>query len=298
MLSMPAAVYQVLSLTSLPPELATSEFGPFSVQVCHTLDTLAQRLAESVPDVLVVDLESAGGLTGLGQWSALGQARQAGAFAVLANDPSPAVCTKLLSQGVTDVLDTRAATPAILARRLWLALQQQRAADQMRRALSLDLNTGLPHEQQLLEHMSQLLALREREPASMALIVLHLDGFQAAEVQLGAVAGQSLRRKAAVRLRAGLRASDVVASLGNDSFAVLLAWIDNQADGERVARKLLKSLSQPFQVAGQTVPVGARIGVSQYPEHGRDAATLLQQALQHATGGGLSRLASPAANDE
>jgi len=89
----------------------------------------------------------------------------------------------------------------------------------------------------------------------MALIVLRLEGFRSAEGLLGAEAANVLRRKAAVRLRAALRASDVVASLGGDLYAVLLAWIDDQADAEGVARKLLASLRQPFNVAGHDLPV-------------------------------------------
>ena len=60
----------------------------------------------------------------------------------------------------------------------------------------------------------------------MALIVLRIGGLARTAEQLGAEAANVLRRKAAVRLRAGLRASDVVASIGNDAFAVLLAWMD------------------------------------------------------------------------
>ena len=104
-----------------------------------------------------------------------------------------------------------------------------------RKAYATDLATGLPNHAQLLEHMTHLLALREREPAPMALLVLRIEGLSTTEAALGAEAANVLRRKVAVRLRAGLRASDVVASIGADAFAVLLAWIDAPADGMRVA---------------------------------------------------------------
>ena len=55
---------------------------------------------------------------------------------------------------------------------------------------------------------------------------------------LGAESTNVLRREVAVRLRSGLRASDVVASIGADTFAVLLAWIDSPVEGSRVAGKL------------------------------------------------------------
>ena len=164
-----------------------------------------------------------------------------------------------------------------------------------------DLTTGLPTHAQLLEHMTHLLALREREPAAMALIVLRLEGFRGAEQTLGVESANVLRRKAAVRLRAALRASDVVASLGGDLYAVLLAWIDAEADAEGVARKLLASLRQPFNVAGHDLPVMGSVGIGQYPAHGKDADALLRRAMAQASNGSvgeLGRVGAGAANDE
>jgi diguanylate cyclase (GGDEF)-like protein len=114
-----------------------------------------------------------------------------------------------------------------------------------------------------------------------------------------------LRRKVAVRLRACLRASDVVAAVGADSFAVLLAWIVDAADSQRVAAKLVQSLQRPFTVSGQDVAVAVSVGVAQYPEHGKAADALLRRALGQAgdaravgRAGLTPRGATPAANDE
>ena len=116
-----------------------------------------------------------------------------------------------------------------------------------------------------------------------------------------------LRRKVAVRLRASLRASDVVASIGNDAFVVLLAWIDAASDGERVAAKLVQSLHQPFAVAGSELSVSVHTGIALYPEHGKAADVLLRrcvgQATQEATLGAeglaqrIERAPGSAAND-
>src|SRR5439155_25989561 len=122
------------------------------------------------------------------------------------------------------------------------------------------------------------LALREREPAPMALLALRIEGLAAAQAGFGAEAANVLRRKIAVRLRSGLRASDVVAALDADRFAVLLAWIDDAADGERVAAKLAQSLQRPLSVAGQDVTVAVGVGVARYPADGRDADLLLRLA--------------------
>ena len=168
--------------------------------------------------------------------------------------------------------------------------------------------TGLPNHTQLLEHMTHLLALREREPAPMAVIALRIDGLAAVHASLGLESSNVLRRKVAVRLRASLRASDVVAAIGNDAFLVLLAWVDAATDGERVTAKLVQSLHQPFNVAGTDVAVAVSAGLALYPEHGKTADALLRrsvgQAASLATVGRegfanrIERSGSVAANDD
>jgi diguanylate cyclase (GGDEF)-like protein len=294
------AMFHIVCLCAQPPDLVTSAFGPFVVQACRRLQEIDDQLHEQQRDAVLVDLTLAGGSERLAAWPGLPRAVLESAVVVIGPEPTPAECLKLLQAGVRDVISAREATPEVLGRVLRLAIERQRIAEAERRAYSIDLTTGLPNQHQLQEHMSHLLALREREPAPMALIVLHLDGFRAAEVNLGTEAANVLRRKAAVRLRGSLRASDVVASLGPDLFAVLLAWLDSSDDAGHVARKLLAAVSQPFHVAGQEVPVGARLGVSQYPLHGKDAPTLLRHAVGQASGGGFGRLLGQgaAANDE
>jgi diguanylate cyclase (GGDEF)-like protein len=292
--------FQVLCLTPAVPDLITSGFGPFVVQHSDHLDDLAGLLHAQPRDAVLIDLRRVGSIDKLAHWTALPRALLDTAVVVVAPEPTWADCQRLMQLGIREVVGSREASDEALGRMLRLAIERKRLDDAARRAYSTDLTTGLPNHSQLLEHMTHLLALREREPAAMALIVLHLDGFRAVEASMGVESANVLRRKAAVRLRASLRASDVVASLGSDMFAVLLAWIDAEDDGERVARKLMQAVVQPFQVAGQQVPVSARLGVGQYPAHGRDAQTLLRHAASQVAVGGMGRLlgSMAAANDD
>ena len=263
--------------------LDDSAHGPFAWQAVDTLDALAAADADAV-------LIQVPHLSDLLAWPALEAVALHTAVVVLAPEPSPARMLRLVQTGVQDVLPGPMADSAVLARVLALAIARKRLDTATRRAYATDLSTGLPNHPQLLEHMSHLLALREREPAPMALIVLRVHGLAATEAALGAEAANVLRRKAAVRLRSGLRASDVVASIGVDAFAVLLAWIDSPQDGERVAAKLAQSLARPFSVAGREQGLGVAVGLASYPEHGKDAEGLLRRALaqaaQMATAGG------------
>jgi diguanylate cyclase (GGDEF)-like protein len=184
----------------------------------------------------------------------------------------------LLHAGVQDVLSPPADTSEV-ARALFLAVERKRIERAARKAYATDLRTGLPNRQQLIEHMSQLLALRGREPAPMALLVMRVEGFATVESAFGRESANVLRRKVAVRLRAAVRASDVVAALAADSFALLLASTEEPLDAERVARKLLVALHEPFTLSGQQVAVAASAGVSRFPADGVDADVLMRQAI-------------------
>jgi diguanylate cyclase (GGDEF)-like protein len=300
-----SAPIQVLSVGGAPPDLATSALGPFVVQGCANLDEAGAHMQQNRFDALLLRAPDAGALL---QWPALSHAALDMALVVLMPEPAGAEVARLLQLGVQEVVPEREATPARSALALRQSVERKRLEQAARRAYATDLGTGLPNHAQLMEHMTHLLALREREPAPMALLVLRIEGLGVAEATLGAEAANVLRRKIAVRLRSGLRASDVVAALGADRFAVLLAWIDDVADGHRVATKLSQSLQRPLNVAGQDVAVAVGSGVARYPADGRDADTLLrlagsQAALHNAQGRTgfterMSRGRGDAANDE
>ena len=295
---------QLLWVGPSMPDLQADAFGPFELRQAGALEAAAQAMRDAAFDALVLQVHDDDAARALCHWPALSQAVLDAAVLVAVPALNAELALRLIELGVQDVLPA----DAVSGRAIGLAVQRKRLERAARKAYATDLSTGLPNHAQLLEHMSHLLALREREPAPMALLVLRIEGLATAEAALGAEAANVLRRKVAVRLRAGLRASDVVAAIGADTFAVLLAWIDAPGAGDQVAAKLAASLQQTFNVAGQPLAVAVAVGVSQYPEHGRQADELLRRALGSAAEGTaagrtgyanrVERGAAPAANDE
>jgi diguanylate cyclase (GGDEF)-like protein len=248
---------------------------------CQTLDNAADRLRDIHFEMLLAAVPVAE-LLG---WPALSHAvLDTAVVALLKEAPDEPTQKLLLERGVQDIVVPGEAPADALRRRLEIAAQRKGIEREARKAFATDLATGLPNHTQLIEHMTHLLALREREPAPMATIALRIEGLAGVRESLGLESSNVLRRKVAVRLRASLRASDVVASIGNDAFVVLLAWIDSPADGERVAVKLAHSLRQPFSVAGIDVSVAVSAGLALYPEHGKTADALLRRSVGQATG--------------
>jgi diguanylate cyclase (GGDEF)-like protein len=272
--------FRVLCPASAASSLQASTFGPFEATTCNTLDDAAALLSGAAFDAVCIDAPDAASVAALLHWPTLSQAVLDAAVLVLTPDPNTAVALPLLQLGVQDVLAPSDA--AGIGRALRLAIERKRLEMAARKAYATDLATGLPNHAQLLEHMTHLVALREREPAPMALIALRIEGLAQVGAALGTEAANVLRRKVAVRLRAGLRASDVVAALGADAFAVLLAWIDAPEHAAQVATKLSLSLSQPFSVAGRQMSVAVSVGLAAYPDQGMDAGSLLRRALGQA----------------
>ena len=264
---------QVISQPALPgAALAASPFGPFEVHACAGRDAVLARLADGRCDALVLDDGA----------DAIDIAAEAGrdvAILVVSATPDAAGVLAWLERGAQDVLLADELIAASLPQRLRAAIERKRLERDARSAYATDLDTGLPHQQQLIEHMSQLLALREREPAPMAVLALRVEGLASTEARLGREAANVLRRKVGVRLRAGVRASDVVASLGDDSFAVLLGSILTPADAERVGAKLLQALMQPLRVSGEDLTVATALGIGLYPQDGAQPDALLRRAV-------------------
>lgn len=287
------------------PEATT--WGPFEIVRAAGLDAAAAPLSVERFEVVVVSARPVDARRLL-TWPALSQAVADPALLVVTTEePGVDLAIRLIQRGAQDVLPAAASEGEALSRAVRLAAERKEQERAARKAYATDLMTGLPNQQQLLEHVSQLLALREREPAPMALIALRIEGLSTAEATLGRESANVLRRKIAVRLRAAVRASDVVASTGDDAFGVLLSRFQDVDDAERVGEKLIASLLPPFAVGGRDVAVAAAIGIAQYPDDGKDAGVLLKRAAGVAAGaeaigrGGFANRvekgASPAAND-
>ena len=161
------------------------------------------------------------------------------ALVIVVVEPDAEHAAGWLRQGADDVVGRDELAVASGWRRVRYAIERRRRALRRRTAYSTDPVTGLPHRQQFVEHLSQLLALREREPAPMAVLAFRIEGLGAGSAP--AAEADILRRKIAVRLRAGVRASDVVAAIDDESFALLLGSIVAPTDGDRVAAKLVAS---------------------------------------------------------
>lgn len=157
-------------------------------------------------------------------------------------------------------------------------IAKRNAEDKLQYQALTDELTGLPNRRLLSDRLAQALAIARREQNPVAVLYIDLDGFKLVNDSLGRRVGDVLISLAAERLKERIRHSDTLARLGGDEFTIVLAKLTSRDDAGRVAKSLLDVLSKPFFIESNEITISASIGISIFPEHGTDAADLLQQA--------------------
>lgn len=162
-----------------------------------------------------------------------------------------------------------------------------------------DALTGLPNRILLADRAGQAILAAARNRTQLALLCFDLDRFKLVNDSLDHRVGDALLRGVAKRLE-GLLGDGTLARLGGDDF-VLLQAVKTVEDAAVLAQRVLDVLARPFSVEGETLSVGASIGISVYPNDGRDFSELLKNAdaaMYHAkeSGRGIFRFSSPALN--
>ncbi|MGD9389294.1 MAG: EAL domain-containing protein [Thioalkalispiraceae bacterium] len=140
-----------------------------------------------------------------------------------------------------------------------------------------DALTALPNRTLLQERMAHQIQVARREHSNITLFMIDLDRFKEINDTLGHHVGDKVLIEVGFRISTNLREIDTVARLGGDEFAVILPDTDT-SQAENVAGKLLESMKQPFQIDELQLYLGMSIGISSYPEHGVDVATIIQHA--------------------
>ena len=164
------------------------------------------------------------------------------------------------------------------ARLAALAWEHSAMASRLTHQAHHDALTGLPNRVLLEDRLTQSLAQAKRNQQQVALLFVDLDGFKGVNDTLGHAAGDTLLKQVAARLAWAVRASDTLARMGGDEFAIVLNDVRDTPSAMRVGEKLLESLAAPFPLEGRELRISASIGLAFYPEDGLDADTLLRHA--------------------
>jgi diguanylate cyclase (GGDEF)-like protein/PAS domain S-box-containing protein len=137
--------------------------------------------------------------------------------------------------------------------------------------------TGLPNRAALMDRLAWDVAPgHEPVTAHSALLIIDLDNFASTNNSLGRAAGDEVLRESARRIRQGVRPWDLLAHIGDDSFAVVLDSVGNTASALDAAHRLALALEEPFRTGAGSVSLTASVGIALTPA--TDATTLVDAA--------------------
>jgi diguanylate cyclase (GGDEF)-like protein len=201
-----------------------------------------------------------------------------------------------LGSGSKDYIETKIKTASgadipveILARsmtylgklRRVLAVRDQsdlHEAEKKIRFLALrDALTGLANRNRFIDELQT--SLKRVAPwKSLAVLYLDLDSFKHVNDTLGHGIGDQLLRGVAARLEDAVREADLVARMGGDEFAIILAPPCQPEDATAVASRLIDAISDPYNIDGHQIVIGTSIGISLAPGDGTVPHQLLKNA--------------------
>jgi diguanylate cyclase (GGDEF)-like protein len=160
------------------------------------------------------------------------------------------------------------------------------AENELRVMAHRDALTSLPNRPFLLQHLDKLLSVKVDSSKYRALLFLDLDNFKIINDSLGHDAGDDLLNQVAKRLKecvrfregSGEKSRDKTVRLGGDEFVVVLENMAQKDDAFVVARRIVKRISEPFDLDGRLVNVGTSVGVAFIDDNVQDAHQALRNA--------------------
>lgn len=164
-----------------------------------------------------------------------------------------------------------------LAAHAGVAVENSRLLDRLRFDAYHDALTGLANRRRFQAAVEAGIQVRPAPGEVVAVMQFDVDSLREVNETLGHESGDRLLIEVGKRLRERAPDGALVARLGGDEFAVLL-----RAEGPDAAQasalSMQYALVEPMRLDKFTLDVGASVGIAFFPEHGGDAATLMQRA--------------------
>ena len=149
---------------------------------------------------------------------------------------------------------------------------------QLRHLAEHDPLTNLPNRRQLFQRLNEMIAATAAGRGQLAVLFLDLDNFKTVNDSLGHEFGDRVLMSIGERLRQVSGEAGFIARLGGDEFTLVFPYSGSVDEIERRAGSLVSLFQRPIVVDRRELAIGVSCGAAAFPEHGRDAASLLRAA--------------------
>lgn len=138
--------------------------------------------------------------------------------------------------------------------------------------------TKLPNRLLLKDRIDHSLQNALREGSQAAVLFLDLDRFKGINDTYGHAVGDGLLRETAKRIKNLVRKEDTVSRYAGDEFVVFMENIPDAKNPAKLAQKLIDTFNAPVYIKGYRLKISTSVGISLFPQDGRDTDTLIRNA--------------------
>ncbi|MHC4874288.1 MAG: sensor domain-containing diguanylate cyclase [Planctomycetota bacterium] len=156
--------------------------------------------------------------------------------------------------------------------------ERKNAEEQIKHLATHDALTDLPTLRLAEDRVDMAINAAERNLSKAAIMFIDLDGFKLVNDSYGHDAGDEVLKVVSARLHSKLRKTDTLARIGGDEFLAILPDIKSKDNVSNIAENFIKEISQPIKFKENELNVGCSIGISFYPENGKDVESLIKAA--------------------
>lgn len=153
-----------------------------------------------------------------------------------------------------------------------------RNSDRLQKMAYFDALTGLPNRLMIRDQLTTSLRDASKSRSRLSILFLDLDQFKYVNDTMGHAAGDVLLQTVAIRIKTGLPKNAILARMGGDEFTILLPKMDTSDVAARTSEAIIEILRSSFPLNHNEVYITASIGISVFPEDGKDADTLMKNA--------------------
>jgi diguanylate cyclase (GGDEF)-like protein len=166
-----------------------------------------------------------------------------------------------------------------VAASLAFALQYLQKDNTVRFLSYFDAHTGLAKRSLFCERIGRVLARSGNRRVRHAVAVMDIEKLSVLNDSFGRHTGDLLLQHVADRLRRHFHDTELLAQFGGGTFAVVLDMTRDAADPMATLQGNLAAVfGRPFEIEGREIPISVKSGLALYPEDGKEAAVLVQNA--------------------
>lgn len=169
--------------------------------------------------------------------------------------------------------------------------QQKFLEDKLTYLAYYDVLTDLPNRTLLIDRLHQVIGRAEHNKLNAAVVWIDIDRFTLINDTYGYEIGDQILKEVGRRFDHATQEGDTVARLGADEFGIILSDVTHSEEVVRFVDHLMREAHNPIQVGSVEVILTLSVGISLYPEDGKEMTALLKNAdiaMSKAKGTGMN----------